>query len=126
MTGYQPCTHDEAMALSKESYLERCKAWIAEFNNNNPIKVSHPSKCPFHVWVEHHHLYCAHDVVANTSHCEICGEPCCPDCGNHHVEQLSRVTGYVGNVSGFNEGKKQEFKDRQRFNIEAGGNTVFA
>lgn len=126
MTEYKPCTHEEAMNLSKESYIDRCKAWLTEFNNNEPIKVSHPSKCPVSVWVEHNHSFCAHDVVSNTTHCEVCGEPCCPDCLNHHVEQLSRVTGYVGNVSGFNAGKQQEFKDRTRFNINAGGTSVFA
>jgi len=29
------------------------------------------------------------------------------------VEHLSRVTGYIQAVSGWNEGKKQELKDRK-------------
>lgn len=123
---YKSITHDEAMKLSKEAYIGRCKAWLSEFNSNEQIKVTHPSKCPVSVWVEHHHLFCAQEVIADTTYCEICGEPCCPECGNHNVEQLSRVTGYVGNVSGFNAGKKQEFKDRQRFNIGDTVKAVFA
>jgi len=31
------------------------------------------------------------------------------------VEHLSRVTGYIQAVSGWNEGKKQELKDRKRY-----------
>jgi anaerobic ribonucleoside-triphosphate reductase len=39
----------------------------------------------------------------------------CPDCGNHNVSQLSRVTGYIGDVGGWNNAKKQELKDRKRY-----------
>ena len=41
----------------------------------------------------------------------------CPNCGSENVEHLSRVTGYVQAVSGWNESKKQELKDRQRYNV---------
>ncbi len=41
----------------------------------------------------------------------------CPNCGSENVEHLSRVTGYVQAVSGWNESKKQELKDRQRYNM---------
>ncbi|HPE62516.1 MAG TPA: anaerobic ribonucleoside-triphosphate reductase [Methanothrix sp.] len=39
----------------------------------------------------------------------------CPRCGSDHLEHLSRVTGYLQSVSGWNEAKKQELKDRNRY-----------
>lgn len=49
--------------------------------------------------------------------CEVCGKPVCPECGDHDVIQLSRVTGYLQDVTGWNEAKKQELKDRVRTNF---------
>lgn len=42
----------------------------------------------------------------------------CPNCSSEDVEHLSRVTGYIQAVDGWNNGKKQELKDRRRY--EAG------
>ncbi|KAF5416627.1 MAG: DNA polymerase [Candidatus Methanogaster sp.] len=39
----------------------------------------------------------------------------CPNCGSTNVEQLSRVTGYLQAVSGWNAAKKQELEDRKRY-----------
>ena len=39
----------------------------------------------------------------------------CPRCGSDNLEHLSRVTGYLQSVSGWNEAKKQELKDRNRY-----------
>ncbi len=39
----------------------------------------------------------------------------CPSCGSKDVECYSRITGYYQRVSGWNEGKKRELKDRHRF-----------
>jgi ribonucleoside-triphosphate reductase len=39
----------------------------------------------------------------------------CPNCGSENVEHLSRVTGYIQAVDGWNNGKKQELKDRMRY-----------
>ena len=39
----------------------------------------------------------------------------CPSCESEDVEQWSRVTGYLQAVSGWNEAKKQELKDRKRY-----------
>ncbi|MDD5473901.1 MAG: anaerobic ribonucleoside-triphosphate reductase [Candidatus Methanoperedens sp.] len=44
----------------------------------------------------------------------------CPNCESEDVEHLSRVTGYVQAVSGWNEGKKQELKDRKRYGVGGG------
>ncbi len=41
----------------------------------------------------------------------------CPECRSEHVEKLSRVTGYIQAVSGFNFGKQEELKDRKRHDI---------
>lgn len=60
---------------------------------------------------------CVHDVTETLAYCSICGEPVCPICNCHDVSQISRVTGYMADVSGFNEGKKQELKDRHRVDI---------
>lgn len=38
----------------------------------------------------------------------------CPDCGGE-TEIYSRITGYLQKVSGWNDGKKEEFKDRKRY-----------
>ena len=59
-------------------------------------------------------------TVSGIAHCPLCGEACCPVCGRHKVIQLSRVTGYIQAVSGFNEAKKQELKDRKRYIIGKG------
>jgi hypothetical protein len=62
------------------------------------------------------HCHCIHEIVGTHAYCPICGEPVCPECGSHDVSQISRVTGYLADVDGFNEGKKQELKDRMRYN----------
>ncbi len=56
-------------------------------------------------------------LVAGIVTCSECGKPMCPVCHRHNVTQLSRVTGYVGDVAGWNEGKKQELQDRKRHNL---------
>jgi ribonucleoside-triphosphate reductase len=40
---------------------------------------------------------------------------CCENCGSEDVEQVSRVTGYVQAVNGWNSAKKQELADRMRY-----------
>ena len=41
----------------------------------------------------------------------------CLECGSTNVVTMSRITGYYQPVKGFNNGKKQEFKDRYRQTI---------
>jgi len=36
---------------------------------------------------------------------------------NGAVEVFSRVTGFFAVVTGFNKGKKEEYKDRKKYNI---------
>ncbi|HPY60781.1 MAG TPA: anaerobic ribonucleoside-triphosphate reductase [Methanospirillum sp.] len=60
---------------------------------------------------------CSHEIAATIEYCPLCGEPVCPECGCHDVVQISRVTGYLQDVSGWNAGKQQELKDRQRYSV---------
>lgn len=41
----------------------------------------------------------------------------CPKCKSENVQHLSRITGYIQNVDGWNAGKRQELKDRNRYDI---------
>lgn len=67
-------------------------------------------------WLDH--CDCTHTTpMAKIAYCSECGQPICPECGCHDVIQVSRVTGYLANVESFNNGKKQELKDRHRYDI---------
>ena len=41
----------------------------------------------------------------------------CPSCGSDKVRWWSRITGYYSDVTAWNEGKRQELRDRYRFSI---------
>jgi hypothetical protein len=66
------------------------------------------------------HCHCHHtDPTIGAHYCPLCGEPVCSEtCFTHDVFVLSRVTGYLSNVSGWNNAKKAEFKDRVRYNSQ--------
>jgi anaerobic ribonucleoside-triphosphate reductase len=40
----------------------------------------------------------------------------CPNCDSTEVDHISRITGYLQAVSGWNRAKSQELKDRRRYN----------
>lgn len=63
---------------------------------------------------------CYQTIIEGLAYCHTCGNAVCPICGSSDVEQVSRITGYLNAVSGFNEGKRQELKDRTRYNAETG------
>ncbi|HJX56069.1 MAG TPA: anaerobic ribonucleoside-triphosphate reductase [Methanoregula sp.] len=63
------------------------------------------------------HCHCNHEIISGIEYCPLCGKPVCPECGSHDVVQVSRVTGYLQDVSGWNAGKQQELKDRMRYSI---------
>jgi DNA-directed RNA polymerase subunit RPC12/RpoP len=63
------------------------------------------------------HNHCGHDVTTKIAYCPECKKPVCPECGCHDVEQISRVTGYLQAVNGWNKAKQQELRDRSRFNL---------
>lgn len=54
-------------------------------------------------------------TVPGIAYCDVCGAPMCPVCHRHNVTQLSRVTGYIQDVAGWNMAKQQELKDRKRY-----------
>jgi len=65
---------------------------------------------------EHDHICtCIEPVTSSLAYCPDCGKPICP-CGSHDVIQVSRVTGYLSEVSGWNRAKQAELKDRVRYN----------
>ena len=111
----RPITHEESMALPKQEFINRCLTWLDEFNEGKQLKLDNSKKCPLSVWVEHNHQACGRDLVGGITSCLICGQPMCPDCSNHGVTQLSRVTGYMGDIAGWNAGKRQELKERQKY-----------
>jgi|LGVE01.1.fsa_nt_gb hypothetical protein len=124
----EPIKPEETMNLSRREFIERCQLWIKEINNGelfdtmiynkkNKELENDPTTCLLHQWVVNSRSKCKHDLVPLTAQCPLCGNPVCPDCMNHMVDQLSRVTGYMAPVSGYNAAKAQEFKDRTRHNI---------
>lgn len=60
---------------------------------------------------------CTHELTETLAYCQKCGSPVCPICNCHNVSQISRVTGYMADVSGWNAGKQQELRDRHRVNL---------
>ena len=114
----EPITIDELMALSKHAFIERFQKWMKEFNGGKLLEIDSPLRCPLNLWVVRNDAKCKRELVPNTAVCPLCGNPCCPSCQNHSVETISRVTGYLGTVSSWNEAKKQEFEDRNRYNLE--------
>ena len=82
---------DKKCPICKEEFLvEMCKA-------------DHPCKC-------------ATQTTPGLQYCSLCGDPICP-CGSHDVATISRVTGYLQVVEGWNAAKRQELKDRVRYDI---------
>lgn len=114
----QEITPEVFMALPLAKAIQRCEAYLKEARAGKRLELDNPSDCPLSMWVVYNHAKCAKELVPTTKACPICGSPVCPDCMNHNVQQLSRVTGYLGTVSGWNESKKQEFRDRNRYEIE--------
>ena len=108
-------TIEETVKMSKREFVKRCLKWKEEFNEGKQIKIKNPMEYPVALWVVYNNAKCNKEIVAGTEECPLCGNPMCPDCMNHKVEIISRVTGYLSTVSGWNASKKQEFKDRQRY-----------
>lgn len=55
--------------------------------------------------------------ISGVDICPVCHTNLCPRCFNHDCLGLSRVTGYMSAVSGWNAAKKQELIDRKRYEI---------
>lgn len=90
--------------------------YCIEYNKEHNIDITQFEMCPVHLWASQHNASC-HNIHSGIENCKLCGEPICPACGNHNITQVSRVTGYMGDVGGWNEAKKQELIDRKRYDI---------
>ena len=67
-------------------------------NNKCPVcgeNVTITQMCP----LDHNH--CSHYITTTIEYCPVCAEAICPVCGDHNVMQVSRITGYMQDVSGF-------------------------
>jgi hypothetical protein len=63
-----------------------------------------------------HECDCADEISSGTKVCPQCNHFTCP-CGCHDVFVMSRITGYLGELSGWNNGKRAEFNDRTRYDV---------
>lgn len=108
----------EILNLPRREFIKLNKQYIDEVRNGKLFDVETPGECPLAIWVAYNDTKCHREMVPNTASCPLCGNPVCPDCMNHVVEQLSRVTGYMSTVGSWNAAKKQEFKDRQRYELQ--------
>jgi hypothetical protein len=101
---------DDGVTL--ENFIKLC----AEQNKKHSEELEKMGVCPVHEYAGMLNKSCK-KTVATIQSCPVCEKPMCPDCGNHNVSQLSRVTGYVGDVGEWNNAKKQELKDRKRYGV---------
>lgn len=108
---------EDMLNLSKREFIKQCKQYIDEECDGKLFEVADPGKCPLAIWVAHNDAKCHREMVPLTAVCPLCGNPVCPDCDNHVVETLSRVTGYLSTVSSWGAAKQQEFKDRKRYEL---------
>lgn len=61
--------------------------------------------------------HCGKHMHEHVVVCDVCGQPVCPTCNCHDVVAISRITGYLSDLSGWSMGKRQEFIDRKRYGI---------
>jgi len=101
-------------SITVNDYIVLCK----EYNKVHNIVLSNikPDECPINIFASKINKPCK-SVNPGISECPVCGNAMCPICNSHSAEQISRVTGYVGTVSSWNNAKKQELKDRKRYEI---------
>jgi|LGVE01.1.fsa_nt_gb hypothetical protein len=103
--------------MSYNQYLELTLAWLEDTNDGELLDLVSPLECPIHKWIKETNRICSGDTIPNTAKCPVCGYYECPDCHSHKVDVLSRVTGYLQVVSGWNSAKTQEFEDRTRYDV---------
>lgn len=66
-----------------------------------------------------HVCECNHEIQSGRRTCPECHAFIC-ECGSHDVAVISRVTGYLAELGGWGAGKRAEFNDRTRYDIESG------
>ena len=103
-SGYHKCT--ACFLILKSEHLEDGKCPVCHLSES--LEKMCPNDKPG----------CNHEKTEKISYCPTCGKPMCPQCGCHDVVALSRITGYYGEINGWNQGKQAEHMDRHRVNIE--------
>lgn len=101
--------------MTVEEFIQSALEYNKE--NNIILTIKKPTECPVHVYSSTINK-CCKSVNPGINNCPICSMPYCNRCGSHLAQQISRVTGYMSSVSGYNEGKKQELRDRKRYIIK--------
>ena len=109
-------------SLPPHEFLAICSGWKADMVEKgewDPIREDinfDVLKCPVHLYAKTKGI-CMR-TTGGTRICPVCGHYMCPECMNHAADIMSRVTGYLQVVSGWNTSKKQEFKDRTRYTLQ--------
>lgn len=104
--------HPEDIPVEERRYkCHTCHLIVDSVPCPNCGEAHLPVMCPLD------HCHCSHEIVTGIEYCPLCGVAICPECGSHDVVQISRVTGYLQDVSGWNAGKQQELKDRVRYTV---------
>ena len=129
---------NDSRATKYQQYLKTIPQEQKRYKCYDCFKILHndeliDGKCPTcgssHMLVEMcpiDHNGCGHEITGKIEYCPICGESICPNCGDHNVVVVSRVTGYLSDVSGWNNAKQQELKDRVRSELDSCGEMVLA
>ena len=113
-TSTKPAELEKILQLPFRRFVDLCVEWK---NDTKPdLSKMEPEQCPIHKYAMIKGRCMT--TVNGIELCPVCGNPMCPQCGNHCVEQWSRVTGYFQAVSHWNEAKRQELFDRQRYNMQ--------
>ena len=105
---------DQLLHMPFRRFVELCRDWREDTHPD--ISKIEQEQCPIHQYALFHGRCMT--TVKGIELCPVCERPMCPQCGNHCVEQLSRITGYFQAVSGWNAAKKQELEDRQRYDMQ--------
>lgn len=120
----------DLLKTSKKHFIDINKEYLKSINQDfymdnsdtdqtGKIVPKHidPLQCPLHMWHIYNKTNCPSEFVSLTAICPLCDQPMCPTCSNHKVHQLSRVTGYMSDVDQWNAAKREEFRERTRYNI---------
>ncbi len=113
---------NDILEMSPSEFIKVCLGWKEDMIELGEWAVIQANinlnvlRCPVHQYAKAKGL--CQKTIGGTEKCLICGHYICPNCNSHACDVLSRVTGYLQVVSGWNAPKKQEFEDRQRHTLE--------
>jgi len=104
---------DHLVAMPFRTFLKLCVTWKKETGED--FSEVDSKQCPVHQYAMQKGR--CFGTTGSTELCPVCDNAMCPTCGSHCVDQLSRITGYMQAVSGWNAAKKQEYADRVRHKV---------